>query len=87
MSNIKKKIIEYLHAYFIIVILFAISIAILKMIEFVNLFIYEDFDTWRVLGKALIYYWIVYSVFVAILFPLYALLHIISKKTANITLS
>ncbi|MFA5639892.1 MAG: LTA synthase family protein [Bacteroidales bacterium] len=87
MSNIKKKIIEYLHAYFIIVILFAFSIAILKAIEFVNLFIYEDFNSWRVLGKALIYYWIVYSVFVTTLFPLYALLHIISKKTANITLS
>jgi hypothetical protein len=30
--------------------------------------------------QSVIYYWIVYSVFVAILFPLYALLHIISKK-------
>jgi hypothetical protein len=37
---------------FIIVILFAFSIAILKAVEFVTLFIYEDFDTWHVLGKA-----------------------------------
>lgn len=82
-----KRLLDYLKPYLTILLCYIIAITALKIYETVNLLVYERFAFFDIVLRALAYYFIANSVFVVILFVIYAFIRIFSAKVSYLITS
>lgn len=82
-----KRVLDYLKPYLTILLCYIVVITALKIYETINLLIYERFAFFDVVLSGLAYYFIANSIFVVIIFVIYALIRVFSAKVSYIITS